>query len=512
MRRSEARTERREPREGEPRKQKTASEVKIQHDVVNEQVVIAAALVDPDARKWLASSVTTDAFFGKGHAEVWAVVLELERRQLGYDPATVKQLSAGEIDTGYLEGLIRSRPSVPPNLQHHLDCLIWDQTRIEAARGPVSQLLEALRDPTEEPERLQSLARQVSESFTTSGSLTYLRDPSQLVAEIRRDLDRRANGSLIYPTGLDGFDRFGPGDVDRDGRSRNGEWRVVPGFAPKQVSVVTAVPGSGKTTLTCRFMTAQAKAGRRVLCGAWEQGSAATLELCAVTDLGFSRKRFKAGTFTAEERAEVDAWCEEYAPMIRFVELPFGRKRGEKRGGLNDRNLDLIHSYIAATGCDLFVADLWRRALREFDPDEEEVALYRQQAIATETGAHCCLLQQQRSKDVEQRPDRRPTREGIKGSGAWTEVPDTIFGVHLPALWKNVPNDRIEVIILKQRHGEWPLAVEFDWDPDKGQVINGRSVDYARPGESSGMDAWLDGEKSAEKEKKGGRGGSRRRG
>jgi hypothetical protein len=87
-------------------------------------------------------------------------------------------------------------------------------------------------------------------------------------------------------------------------------------------------------------------------------------------------------------------------------------------------------------------------------------------------------VQQQRLKDIELRPDKRPTREGIKGSGAWTEVPDNIFGVHRPALWKPVPDNVLEIDVLKQRYGKWPLAVEFDWDPDRGQISGGRSVEY----------------------------------
>ena len=77
--------------------------------------------------------------------------------------------------------------------------------------------------------------------------------------------------------------------------------------------------------------------------------------------------------------------------------------------------------------------------------------LIRQQAMLNEMGVHGILAQQQRLKDIELRPDKRPTREGIKGSGAWTEVPDNIIGVHRPALWKPVPDNVLEVDILKQR-------------------------------------------------------------
>jgi hypothetical protein len=162
-------------------------------------------------------------------------------------------------------------------------------------------------------------------------------------------------------------------------------------------------------------------------------------------------------------------------PWVRFMKNPF-RQRGTKRS--NERNLDIMQEQIADSGCEVFIADLWKRCLVQTDPDDEEEALIRQQAMCEEMGVHAILVQQQRLKDIEARPDKRPTREGIKGSGAWVEVADNIIGVHRPALWKPVTDNVLEIDVLKQRYGKWPLAIEFDWDPDRGMVSGGRSVEY----------------------------------
>ena len=147
--------------------------------------------------------------------------------------------------------------------------------------------------------------------------------------------------------------------------------------------------------------------------------------------------------------------------------------------------------------------------MRQFDPDEEEAALYRQQAIAEETGIHQILIHQQRLKDLEAREDKQPTREGLKGSGAWVEVPDTIIGVHRESLFKAVPSDQIRLILLKQRYGIWPLAVDLDFDPDTGRMSNGRSASFAVRAASAGgaMDQFLD--KPVEVKTRGGRNGRR---
>ena len=95
------------------------------------------------------------------------------------------------------------------------------------------------------------------------------------------------------------------------------------------------------------------------------------------------------------------------------------------------------------------------------------------------------IVQQMRLKDVEKRADKRPTRESIKGTGAFVEVADLVFGIHRDAQFKAVPDDTIEVICLKQRMGKANWAIQFDWDGDKSSITNGREVPYDPGLESS---------------------------
>ncbi len=105
--------------------------------------------------------------------------------------------------------------------------------------------------------------------------------------------------------------------------------------------------------------------------------------------------------------------------------------------------------------------------------------------MAEELQVHVIMAHQQRHKDVEQRSDKRPTREGIKGSGAWLETAHNVFAPHIPAKWKRVPDDKFEVFILKQRDGDWPLGIEFEWEPEYGRITGGRDIPYGFGGETS---------------------------
>lgn len=479
-------------------------EIRIPHDPVNESVVIAAASVD---RKWrkklIAMFPTPDPFYGKGHAEAWEGLIKLEHEGLEYDPATIRQLMGSRVDVEYLDQLVRDRPEAPLNLVHHIERLQWDRTRVEAVRGPVASLLEAVRDPTSEMEHVQRLAHQVGSAF--GATTKYLRDPAQLIREQMVEIQRRRDGVACYPFGIEGLDKYDDDDPDDD---KAGTWRLIPGCAPSMITMVTGLSGSGKTTATANIAIAQANMKRRVLYAAWEQGSGLTLELCALISLGISRTRAMTGNITDTEARSIEQEMERLSEFIRFFELPFERAKGKERGDqINDRHLDLIHSQIELTACDVLIADLWRRALRSIRPEDEEHALYRQQAICQKTKAHLIAVHQLRGKDVETREDKRPTREALKGSGGYLDVASTVIGFHRPALWKNVPDDVIEALILKQRFAPWPLAVELDYDGEHGHIGGGRSIEYLRPGETGEVDSFLD---EAEKVEKKGRGRGRR--
>lgn len=447
-----------------------AGRLLVPHDLINEQVLIAAAAVDAQSLKFLTTRCKPDAFFGgtgdKQHSAIWASFVEIVQRGLEFSPAVVRQVSGGKIDDAYLKRLIDLNPAVPPNLRHHVETLDYDRARVEASRGPLQDFLKLMQDPSTPPDVMRSSAKKLAVAFDGYGDRKHLLDPNELARSQSSDILKRRNGHAVYPYGLDGL------DID----SETGDFRLIPGAEPGGITAVTAVSGAGKSTFVARIALGLADLGRKVLFGAWEVKSGNTLELLAAMKLGISRKRMKTGQINDEEHALIDEEMEKLGEYIRFLQMPFGRARSGKVD--NDRNLDLIHGYIADSGCQVAIFDLWKRALRQTDPDDEENALVRQQAIAQETNVHCILVQQQRLKDIEQRRDKRPTRDGIKGSSAWVEVPDTILAPHRPALFKRVDDDTLEVVVLKQRDGVWPMAIAFDWNAEYGSIQGGRSIVY----------------------------------
>jgi replicative DNA helicase len=442
-------------------------------DTANEQVVLAAALVDDTARKRLVKKLRADHFFLPEHQAAWEALRELDRRKLKFDLATIQRMSGDRVDVRYLTQLTEVRgDTAPDNLDWHVEMLEWDRARLTAARGPVASLLEALRDPKEEPARVRAIARQVAQAFDGHGT-SAIHEPRQLIAEQVAEVRKRAEGKAVFPYGVEGLDAYS-----------SGRRRLVPGAAPGQVTVISGMSGSGKSTFAANVTLGLARQKRRVCYGAWEMGGGMTLELLACISLGWSRSELIEGVNMTNERiVELEERMHAISKRVTFMRSPFRRNKNDKSS--NAQQLDIVQENLADSGAEVFIADLWKRCLRDASPEAEEEALYRQQAMAEEMRIHCILLQQQRLKDIEQRPDKRPTREGIKGSAAWVEVADTILGVHRPALWKDIPDDKLEVLVLKQRYGKWPVAVGFEWDADGGRIWDGHEIAYDHPGEVS---------------------------
>lgn len=454
--------------------EKPATEIVIPHDPITEQVIVAAGLVaENDIRDKLLDRIDPDCFYVDEYRAAWAALREMKLRKLEYDPATMHRIAGDRVRASHMTELATLRPDVPANLEQYIDWLLWDRKRTTVANGPLAGLLEALKNPRESPDRVRSLARSIGQSFEGYNQRQFIYDPKSLVAEMMNEIRQRVSGHAAYPFGIEGLDFF-----------QTKERRMIPGCAPGLVTLVTGVTGSGKSTFTAHLALGQVRQRRRVLYGAWEVQAPMTLEIMTVIDLGWSRTDMldpdgavkRGSPITPSRLVEFEEHAHEISKFVQFVKNPFRRNRNEKKS--NDANLDLVQSILTDAGCHVFIADLWSRCLVSRRPEDEEEALFRQQAMLEELGVHGILVHQQRHKDIEMRSDKRPTREGVKGSGAYAEIADNMFGTHRPAQWKRVEDNTLEVFLLKQRYGKYPLGIEFEWNGDTGAIKGGRDIEY----------------------------------
>jgi energy-coupling factor transporter ATP-binding protein EcfA2 len=437
-------------------------------DHVNEQLVLVAGLHGGQHRRDLVRKLRPDVFQIEENRALWTAVRAMASDDLAFEPETLARYVPEELVL-YAIDLVKEFPKPSANLRAHLDALLWDKQRFDLATTVLPDLIDAIKDGDADRGVVRSLAKRLTEGLAGAGTGRYLRRPGMTADEQLTAIKARRNGTPCYPYGLAGLDR------DPDGHPI-----LVPGAAPGTVLVVTGVSGAGKSTLVARLVVGLIRQHRKVCFGAWEMQSGPMLELLASIHAGVSRRDLAIGKVTDDTLKRVEesmAFVEQY---VRFLDNPFVHPYQEdakrKRSTLD--NINELGGYIADSGCSIFVGDLLRRGFTALDPEEEELALYAFQALMSELQVHGIAVQQQRLKDIELRGDKRPTRDGIKGSAAWVEIADTILGAHRPALFKSIPDETFEVCILKQRFGRWPVALEFQWDPDTVEFRDGHEVPY----------------------------------
>lgn len=445
-------------------------ELGIGHDTVNEQVLIALACTDSEWFRKTLPRLPSDSFFGKGHAEAIVVLQEIARRGMEFGWDTVRQIAGDSVDVEYLQQLVEARPRRPPNLKHHISMLQWDRARVEAGRGPLQGLLKAIADPTAEPRQVVAFAKSLVGCLEGhGGEQRYLRDPNALIRDLDRSLTERREGIAVYPFGWRGLDFYD------DGRRR-----MIPGTKPGKQTLIVGESGSGKSALASWIVLGLIGRGdvevepRRGIYCAWEMGGEDSIELLAVQDLGLSRTKYLTGEFNRDEQDEMLERAEDLLGYVSFMEMPFDRLRGDHQV-TNDERLDTIHAMIEDTGAQWAIFDLWQRALYDTRPGPESQALKRQQSIAKETHCHCILLHHLRKDDIGR---HGPTRASIKGPTAWIDTVDNAIGVHRSALSQGGADVTAELKILKQRFGVWPLAIECEWDGDRGSFEEFREIPF----------------------------------
>ena len=459
--------------------------VTFRSDPQNEAAVVAASMCAGERADAFAKEALRrfqpDAFRTPDYAAIWKARREALNRNLPPDPATLVRLSNGAIDLTLLTELMAARPDLPDerSLRDFLDSLAWDHQKYVAVTGPVESFLDAVQK-NEPPDRVRGHARAIAASFDGWGDRKYLHDPETLAREQIADVRNRQAGLVHHPFGLPGLDYYEAESADATPKKR-----VVVGTAPGLVTIVCGWSGSGKSSVAARFALGLSRLGRKVLYCAWEMSGGMTLELIACMSLGWSRsKLYERGSLSEEELVKLEGRMTAIGDgknrrggWVRFMGNPFGRGTASGKES-NERNLDVVQGYLADSGCDVAIFDLWERCLVRDEPHEEKRALFRQQAMLSEMAVHGILLAQLGKAQEGQ----RPSMAGIKGSGGWYEIGDNIIGVHRPYLWKPVPDTCLELSILKQRQGVAPLAVELDWDADRGMIAGGRSIEYERPG------------------------------
>ncbi len=431
------------------------------YDAANEILVIEAAKADAKTRRELVHRLAADEFLVDQHEVIWKALRTMSDEGLEYSDDAMRRLiliSGGSEETvEYAMGLGNT---VPVNLDWHLTTLAWDATRARVLKGSVPELLKIIRDPQASQDSVLTASRALNRALDGAGR-RHMHTPGGLYRNYRAEVMARRAARNVFPLGAECFDA-----------------NLTEGFMPGRTTVTAGLPGAGKSTVWMAFAIMLAKLGRRVMYCAWEMDAESLLDVGCAHLTRIELRRIVQGQLTDEETARVDQASKWILKRITFMGNPFFDLLRQGKKPSNERNLDLLEGYIAESGCQVAIYDLWERMLHWRKPEDVTAALYRMQDMHEEYRLHGVVVQQLLLKDVEKRADKRPTRESIKGSGAYVEVADLIFGIHRDAQFKAVEDNGVETICLKQRKGKANWSIRWAWDGATCRVNDPREVSY----------------------------------
>lgn len=430
--------------------------------------MIGAAIADADQRKVLVRTISPDEFLVPQHPAIWRALRVVVDRGLEYSPALMRRLVAeegGVVEDSFLDDLERGA-EVPQNLGWHVETMRFDATRARALQGPVPELVRKLREPKSSPDDVRAAARSVLRSLEAGGR-RFIHRPDELYKAYTAELTARRAVGNFFSMGWEPLDAM-----------------LSEGSMPQKTCIVGGLPGSGKTTWMCQLIVELAKRGRRPFYCAFESGAVSALDVMTSSMTRVPLAKIVSGGLEQEEIGRVNKAVRWLCDRVKFMENPFHDRDTVKGRPSNERNLDILEGYIAESACDVVVMDLWQRALVDHSPEGVTNALMRQQRMHETYNVFGILVHQLNLKEIEQRQNKRPTRDVFKGTSAFIEVADLLFGVHRDALHKSVPDDKFEVICMKQRKGKFNWCVQFDWDAERCLITGGREVPY-----NPGLDA-----------------------
>lgn len=456
-----------------------AAEKDFVYDAAAEAMVIGAAIASRQVRRGHVRLIADSEFLVPAHPPIWRALRRLENAGMDHDPAAFRRFvsdEGGTADDGYLDALEASA-TVPENLEWLVATMRWDACRARLFRGAFPELLALLKDPKAQPQQVMALAVGIARAVEGGGARRGVDRNEEVFREYRAETLARQVTRNYWPMGWDVLD--GPADD-------LGVGKLTEGTAPGLTAVCAGLVGSGKSTFSGALAIKLAKMGRRVLYCIWEMRRIAMLDVMCASVTGLELDRIVQGRLDDEEvrrKLQAAAWITRRIKFMRNVFFDKDTDRGDDRRrrwqvDQNERNLDVIEGYVAESGCDVVIYDLFERALVDTAPQSQMRAMTRMQELHKSFGVYGLLMHQINLKDVESREDKRPTRADIKGSSGFVEAADQIFVLHREAQFKAVPDDSLELINYKQRMGKANWCVRFDWDGPTCRVGDGVEVPF----------------------------------
>lgn len=426
----------------------------------HEKLVLGAMIRNKKIRRRLIKTLSANEFSHEVHRNIFGALKALEEKNIEDATPSVIETFMPEGNWGgksYLDKLEESARKV--NVDYHVKMLRWDHARFLCIKSDAPELLSMIKDPHVDPDDVLRHIRSMQEKLKVGLDTNFVSSGKGLASDYAAKLRARHIQPSFRSSGFKLLDE-----------------NLTLGFARGFLTVIAGAPSMGKSSLMYNMALRQAQAGFKVLILPWESGIESAIDSLVAIGLHITHDRLfkRIAGMNDEDKKKIDDFIEELLTSgnIIFLNPPHRDVYSGNIWEANTRLLEWVENQISRINPDICYWDLFEKKLVGKRIEQIDLALEYVQEMAKPDRAnvHMGLLHQIRFKDVEKREDQRPTREGIKGTGAYVEVADQLFGVYRPAVYAKmselggIEDKFIEILCLKQRRGDWPWKITYRWD------------------------------------------------
>jgi replicative DNA helicase len=414
-------------------------------DLPNEQIILSAMMVDRNVMFDLSNMLDRSVFIGERHQVIFGILKEMSDRHLIFDIEAFEQIGRNKKYGGrkYVLDLIDAYPNLPKNLKYHLDKLRTDAAKMTLRLGPLQRLVDLSEDPTATLDEISTLSYQLNSSLAGKLSVGIRKGKALEEHYMSNFRARREDGGAFVGTGFPWLDEC-----------------LTEGLARKKLSVWTARPGMGKSTFAWNVADRVAARGEKVGYFSYEMGDVPVMDGMVALRSGISVDRLikTPDQLSKNEFRQVKLIVREITGnecLAFVVERP---------------DFEKLYNIIMEGGFSLCVYDLWEKLIRKKDQAVIAEYLDRQQQLSKDTDSHSMAVHQTK-RGPEKRPDKRPTLEDLKNSGAYEENADLVCYHYRDKYYDDsVEEDIIETGILKQRRGKFLGVCYHEFDGEHGRI------------------------------------------
>lgn len=403
-----------------------------------EKATLGAILIDPDAYHSIALFITGEKFYILRHQYIWEAINHVIERNDALDYLTLcDELRAlGRLDevggAAYITQLINSvstttHAEVYARLvqrAHMRRCLLSAADEIKRAAFDHEMSIEQVIDTSN-----TALFKATDQPLTDRADQIRT-----VVHEYWSQLEKLVSGetSSGIPTGIKSLDN------------------LVRGLYRREVAIIAAPSGLGKTTLALSIARNVARLGLRVSIFTYEMTREEITRRFVSMELGIPEADLKDGKLTQEQFARFVKGAPNVAAMpIRMVD--------DLRPMTPLKVMRRLRRHIHEAGVDLLVLDgLW---LMNGDHDFRDNRVMENAYIMQRLGDMAksmnlaIIITHQMNRSAEKRDDKRPRQQDLEYGG--DKDANVVFGIYRENYYdQDCTTTDVEAIILKNRAGQ----------------------------------------------------------